>query len=317
MGWKRSSRNEDCITIMDYSLKVIKPTSVTDAMLISTDVPEDDYPVWSSATTYALGARVIVVADHSVYESLQATNTAHTPSTSPTWWIRVGPTNRWKLFDTSNSTQTVKASSMSYTLKPGNAITAVGVLNLTGATSIRVRLIDPTYGTVYDKTTDLSALPELSDWWHWFFGVRSSPSLNVLTDLPSFPDSQLTVDITGTVDLAVGVLIFGQAASIGIGIEYGARVGIQDYSRKETNEFGDIVLVQRAFAKRANFDMKLTKGETDSIQSILANLRATPCLWIGSSLYESTIIYGFYKDFDISISYPTYSDCSIEIEGLT
>lgn len=302
---------------MDYSLKVIKPLVVNDAMLISTDVLETDYAAWSSATTYALGDRVIVVADHSVYESLQATNINHTPSTSPTWWIKVSPTNRWKMFDTSNSTQTVKANSMTYTLKPGSAITAFGVLNLTAATSIRVRLVDTTYGTVYDKTTDLSALPEIADWWNWFFGLRKAPGLNVLTDLPAFPNAELIVDITGGSSLAVGVMIFGQAVSIGTGIEYGARVGIQDYSRKETNDFGDFVLVQRAFAKRANFDMKLRKESTDSVQSLLTSLRAVPCLWIGSSMYESTIIYGFYRDFDISISYPTYSDCSIEIEGLT
>ena len=302
---------------MDYSLKVIKPIPVTDAMLISTDVTEADYAAWSSDTTYALGDRVIVVADHAIYESLQASNTNHTPNVSPTWWIKVSPTNCWKLFDTSNSTQTVKATSMTYTLKPGNAITAFAALNLTGATSIRVRLVDTTYGTVYDKTTSLLPLPRTADWWAWFFGIRSAPSLNVLTDLPSFPGANLIVDFTGTTDLAVGVLLFGQATPIGIGVEYGAKVGIQDYSRKETNDYGDFVLVQRAYAKRASFNTKLNSETTDSVQSLLVNLRATPCLWIGSSLYESTIIYGFYKDFDINISYPTYSDCSIEIEGLT
>lgn len=301
----------------DYSLKVIKPLTLTDAMLISTDVPETDYTAWNSGTTYALGDRVIVVADHAVYESLQASNTNHIPSSSPTWWIKVSPTNRWKMFDTSNSTQTVKSTSMTYTIRPGQAITAFGALNIVGATTVRIRLIDATYGTVYDKTINLSALPEFSDWWSWFFGTRTAPSLSVQTDLPSFPDADLVVDFTGTALLAVGVMIFGQSTAIGNGIEYGARVGIQDYSRKETNDFGDTVLVQRAFAKRANFDMKVEKSRVDAVQNVLANLRAVPCLWIGSSMYESTVVYGFYKDFDISISYPTYSDCSLEIEGLT
>lgn len=302
---------------MDYSLKVIKPVTLTDAMLISTDVPETDYPVYSSGTSYAGGDRVIVVAEHSVYESLASANTNHTPSSSPEWWIKVSPTNRWKMFDISNSTQTAKSTSMTYTLKANTAITSFGALNLIGVSSIRVRLIDATYGTVYDRTTNVSALPESTGWWHWFFGMRTAPTLNVLTDLPAFPTAELVINFTGTVEMAVGVVIFGQAVPIGNGIEYGAKVGIQDYSRKETNEFGDTVLVQRAFAKRASFEMKIEKSKVDSTQVLLSNLRATPCLWIGSSMYESTTIYGFYKDFDISISYPTYSDCSLEIEGLT
>lgn len=182
---------------------------------------------------------------------------------------------------------------------------------------MRIRLDDPVYGNVYDKTVDLSSVPETVGWWGWFFGQRVQPSLTVSLDLPSFPSAELTLDFFGGIDLAVGTVLFGQQTFLGKGIKYGARVGIKDYSRKEANDFGDVVLVQRAFAKRANFDMYLDKAQTDSVQNILSGLRAVPCLWIGSSEYESTILYGIYKDFEVMISYPTYSDCSLEIEGLT
>ena len=111
--------------------------------------------------------------------------------------------------------------------------------------------------------------------------------------------------------------MIGRQRSFGVGIQYGARVGIQDYSRKEKNDFGDTVLVQRAFAKRANFDMQVAKAEVDSLQNFLSDVRAKPCLWIGSADYESTTVFGFYKNFDILISYPTFADCSLELEGLT
>lgn len=299
------------------ALKVVKPIAVTNAMLISTDVPETDYLAYAAGTAYPLGGRVIVLSNHSIYESLQASNTGHDPLTSPTWWIRVSATNPWKLFDNSNSTQTKKSTSFTYTIKPDQAINAFAALNLTACTSLRIRLVDPVYGTVYDKTVNLASYPETVGWWEWFFGQRVQPSLSVSLDLPSFPSATLTFDFTGTVDLAVGTVLFGQQTYLGKGIKYGARVGIRDYSRKETNDFGDIVLVQRAFAKRANFDMYLDKSQTDSVQNVLSGLRAVPCLWIGSSDYESSIIYGIYKDFDVMISYPTHSDCALEIEGLT
>jgi hypothetical protein len=37
---------------------------------------------------------------------------------------------------------------------------------------------------------------------------------------------------------------------------------------------------------------------------------------VGSDLYASMIVYGFYKDFSIVLSYPSFSICEIEVEGL-
>lgn len=305
------------MTATSYALTVVKPLEVTGAMLVSTDVPETDYSAWSSSTTYALGARVILTSTHRIYESLQAGNLNKNPTTETAFWIEVSATNRWKCFDTSNSTQTAQATAISYRITPGVAITSFGALNLTNASSIRIRLIDPTYGTVYDETTDLSALPAEADWWDWFFGIRVAPELSVMTDLPAYPTADLLIDLAGGTDLAVGVFLFGQARQIGLGVNLGANIGIQDYSRKETNEFGDTVLVQRAFSKRASFDMLLEKSDVDSTQSYLTGLRAIPCLWIGHKDYESTVVFGIYKDFQITIAYATHSDCNLSLEGLT
>jgi hypothetical protein len=49
------------------------------------------------------------------------------------------------------------------------------------------------------------------------------------------------------------------------------------------------------------------------------SLRAKPCVWIAADdplLQEPLIVYGFYKDFSTDIAYPSYSMCSISIEGL-
>lgn len=305
------------MTATNYAMTVVKPVAMTTAMLVSTDVPENDYAAWSSSSTYGLGDRVIQTSTHKIYESLQAANTNKDPVTNPTWWIEVSPTNRWKVFDTSNSTQTAQATSMSYRITPGIAVTSFAALNLTNASSIRIRVVDPTYGTVYDKTTDLTAVQPEPEWWSWFFGLRVAPELSLVTDLPSYPAADLLIDLAGGDSLAVGVFLFGQSRQIGLGVNLGANVGIQDYSRKETNEFGDTVLVQRAFSKRASFDMLLEKADVDPTVSFFASLRAVPCLWIGHKDYESTVVFGFYKDFQVTIAYSTHSDCTLDLEGLT
>lgn len=304
------------------ALSIIKPLAIDDAILDAsgTNVPEADYSAWSAASTYALGDRVILTSTHRIYESLQASNTNKNPVSQPTWWIEVGPTNRWAAFDTSVSTQTVKSNNITYVLEPGQAINALAVLNITEGTEINITMVSPGTGTpgiVYEKTVDLKSLPLSSDWWAFFYSQRFSPTQSILLDLPSYSDCVVTIEILGSANLAVGVILVGQQQNFGIGISYGARVGIQDYSRKETNDFGDTILVQRAFAKRANFDLMIKKAEVDSLQNTLSAIRAQPVLWVGSNEFESTTLFGFYKNFDILISYPEHSDCSLEIEGLT
>jgi hypothetical protein len=305
------------MTATNYALTIVKPVPMTTAMLVSTDVPENDHAAWSSGTTYALGARVILTSTHKIYESLQASNTNKNPTTELTWWIEVSPVNRWKVFDTSNSTQTAQADSISYRITPGIAITSFAALNLTNASSIRVRLVDDVYGTVYDQTTDLTAVQPEPDWWSWFFGIRVAPELSIAADLPAYPTADLLIDLEGGSELAVGVFLFGQARQIGLGVNLGANLGIQDYSRKETNEFGDTILVQRAFSKRASFDMLLEKADVGTTASFLTSLRAVPALYIGHKDYESTVVFGIYKDFQITIAYATHSDCTLDLEGLT
>ena len=309
------------------ALVIVRPLTITTSMLDvsgsppATNVPENDYPAWSSGTTYAAGDRVILTSTHRVYESLLSGNTGNDPTmlSSPVYWIEVGPTNRWAVFDTSISTQTRQANNITYRLIPQQAINCLSVLNISSASQLTVRMISPATGSpgiVYEKVVDLSGLPLSPGWWEWFYGARIVPSQSILLDLPSYTDCEIEVEILGGSSLAVGVILIGQQQAFGLGIKYGARVGIQDYSRKETNEFGDTVLVQRAFAKRANFDLFLKREEVDSFQNALSTIRATPVLWIGSTQYESTTLFGFYKNFDILISYPNHSDCELEIEGL-
>jgi hypothetical protein len=55
----------------------------------------------------------------------------------------------------------------------------------------------------------------------------------------------------------------------------------------------------------------------DSVQNLLAELSGTPTLYVGSDEFTSTAIFGFYKDFDITIAYADTSVCTMQLEGLT
>jgi hypothetical protein len=80
---------------------VIPPTTgqvstITDAMLVSTSVPETPPAAYNGATTYALDAQVSIAGTGNakeVYVSIQAPgNTGHAPASSPLWWRHLGTT---------------------------------------------------------------------------------------------------------------------------------------------------------------------------------------------------------------------------------
>jgi hypothetical protein len=96
-------------------------------------------------------------------------------------------------------------------------------------------------------------------------------------------------------------------------------VGIVDYSKKDTDAFGVTTFTRRAYSKRMSAKMMLENAQINKVQRVLADLRATPCAWIGTDVtgFEPLTVYGFYKDFSIDVAYATTSYCSTEIEGLT
>ena len=65
-------------------------------------VPEE---VWNAATNYSVGDQVIRTETHMIYENIQAGVDATLPEVdaaleTPTRWVRLGPTNKFAMFDT-------------------------------------------------------------------------------------------------------------------------------------------------------------------------------------------------------------------------
>ena len=297
-------------------LKVIKPLTVTDAMLVS-NAPEADYAAWVAATAYTLGTKVIRTETHKVYERLIAGTTATAPESDATNWLEISPTNRWKMFDNSNTTQTERAGSIVVTLTPGQVVNSLALLNVV-ADTVRVQVIDPVDGTVYDKTIDMQAPPSESSWYSYFFSEIKRSTRVTITDMPSYGSAGITVTLTvATGNAACGVLVIGTVREIGaFGIEYGARVGVQDYSRKERDAFGNYRYVKRANSKKFNVSMLLDNADLDAVNQFLSELDG-PVVWIGSDTYDSLVVYGFAKDYGTTIAYYAYSQFTLDVEGLT
>lgn len=296
-------------------MKFLNPTIITDAILTSSSVAETDYAAWSAATTYALADRVINTTTHKVYESTQAGNLNHNPvGDGGTWWVEVSATNRWKMFDQGVGTQTEQASSIAVVLTPG-LCNALALLDIAGS-SVHVEVVAEST-TIFDQTYNIGDSTILGDWFEYFFEEISQATNLTVVGLPIFGGGQVTVTITAPVTAKCGTLAIGKMIDVGRTLA-GARVGIIDYSRKMTDEWGNTTLVVRGYARRVECDVIIENDRMDYIISQLAAARATPAVWITDSIgkYGSMTVYGFYKDFGVNIAYPSHSQTSIQIEGL-
>lgn len=298
--------------------KMIRPLAITDAVLVDTNVLENDHPAHSLTTTYALGDRVIVVGPdiHQIYESLQAGNVGHAPGASPLYWEDIGPTNQRKPFDRSITSQAEQMDSITYGLKTTGINNSIAILNL-DCSIIEIRAYDVDFGLVYERVINPAATSGISDIYSYFREPVTRVNELTLTDLPSYSNMRIDVALSNPGNMVrVGGIVVGMMRSIG-GLQYGAKVGISGYGVKTRDRFGNFDVVPGAFSKRSTFSLIIDAGEVDLIQNLLTKYRDTPIVYIGSDLYTSTIIYGYYKDFSIDISYPTHSICSLELEGLT
>ena len=295
-------------------MKVVKPTAITSAMLVSTDAAET-YTAWNAATAYVVGDIALRTATERLYQRLISGTTATAPESDTTNWLDIAPSNKWAMFDGEISTATTRTTSLTVVLKPGY-VNSLGLFGLVGS-SIDVTVRDALAGAIvytHSQTLDGTII---ADWYQYFFEPVVQLAEVVLTDLPPYGDAHITVVLTGTGTVECGICLVGTFYTLGE-TQYGASVGIIDYSRKETDAFGVTTFVRRAYSKRMSARLMLDNVQMNKVQRVLADLRATPCAWIGvdDDVYAPLIIYGFYKDFSIEVAYPTMSYCSLEVEGL-
>jgi hypothetical protein len=221
------------------------------------------------------------------------------------------------MFDSSVQSQTTNSDAIFVAMKLGSRINAISLLNI-NAYAIRIIVNDSTDGVVYDATLSGMDNDAVSDWYTYFFEPIIQRTDFVVTGLPPYGSATVNIILYNTGNtVACGGAVMGVYRTIG-STEFGAKVSITDYSVKSQDSFGNYTITQRAYSKKANFTVYMDSDLVDYTQTLLAGYRATPIVFVGEDVYGSTIVYGFYKNFEIEIGYiDGLSICSLEVEGLT
>lgn len=291
-------------------MQIIKPTLITEAMLVSSTIAESEHPAWNAATAYTLGARVIHA--HQVWERLVAGATPGAPDADTTNWIVVGPTNRWAMFDQRAGTASASGSDITAVLRPG-LVRAIALLDIT-ATSVTVAMSREGV-EIYRREVGLNTGIGVIDAYTYCFGEIVMKRTVVLTDLLPYGDAEITITISGSTAVSVGTCVLGGLQDLG-GTRQGMQLGILDYSVKQTSEFGVTTLKSRDYAPRITVPIAVRRQLVSHVARKLSEIRATPIVWIGSALDDATVVYGYYKDWSLDMQYNQIAFGSINIEGL-
>lgn len=238
-----------------------------------------------------------------------------TASANAAVWTEVSPTNRWAMFDQAVGTVTTNASTIVVTLAPGQIVDSLLVMDVAGAS---VRLQQYNGGpAIFDQTITLGDGAPVGSWSEYYFTPLAPNTSALFTGLMPYAGATYTLTITAPTTAACGTLLIGSMYDVGLTLA-GVQMGIISYSKKDTNVYGKTSVLKRGYAKKFSTNLILENTRLRAVSELLSSLKDTPCAWLVADTANrpELVVYGFYKDWQVAITYPTHSEVSLSIEGL-
>jgi hypothetical protein len=192
---------------------------------------------------------------------------------------------------------------------------SLALFNVTAAAA-HVVMTSPTDGVVFDQTFSLVSFGGIVDWYDWLFEPVERVDRLVIESLPPYAGCTVAVTLADAGHVVgCGELLVGFSKHIG-DTQWSPQLGIVDTSKKVRDDFGRASIAERPFYDLASFVLNVDADYVDQLKVELQGLRATPVLLIGDPGYASTAVYALIKSFQTTISYPSFSTCALDVEGL-
>jgi hypothetical protein len=354
-------------------MKIVPPITVTDDILVSSNVDVGPAAGWNSGTTYALGdvvSGVNAISLKTQYASLQNGNTNHDPAASTGWWRAIGQaaaeydagttyvaedgaqldadgthrlfrstrddntgndptidagdhwlvqsaTNYWAMHDlalgfsignTRIATRWPEVIDNVYA--PTTDVDTV-VVWVVDAATVRVSVAD----TGYDETVTLTGDANETKW--QLNGVARLRAI-AFEDVNHAGGSEIRVEINNPGGIAVcAELIMGKAIEVADnGAEWGAQIGIQDYSNIQANDFGVLVVSKRPWHRTASYQIWVARADADYFAEFMTLYRGTALQFIGQPNYRLACVFGLARSFKGQMTLPDWVVYSLDLESV-
>lgn len=243
-----------------------------------------------------------------------------------------GDIAQYSVYDVTNSAYIVAATDLA-------SSTVESVLSCVftvpaGCLSIRISLMAKSAGdivwfdnisvapTTYNSTTNMVSTINVVDAYTYFFEpivwATSVTKLNLAASgLPPYSQASVTVIITNTGGTAkCGVIVVGLKLDIG-SLSYGCKPGLQSFSTiNEDETFGTWSVTQRSSRRTLEGQLIIKNTIIDYIINQMSAYDATLLVWVGHEDYDCLNLYGIYRSFQPTMSYPNYTVVDFEVRGV-
>ena len=300
---------------------ILMPLTITDAMLSSSTLaePAASETAWASAGTYAVGDKRIRTTTHRVYKAIQAhTGSTAYPEDDTTYWEDFDPTLKWAPFDTYVSTAASLASPLTYVLLPG-FFDAISLYGLSG-TEVTITHKDTPGGTTLETRT-ISLYAESLGLYEYLFGPKNPKSKIIETGFALRPNSELTITVTGTSTVSMGMCNVGSYRALISdwgGTEYGASVEPITTSRISTDTTTGKVSIKRGNATTGmRFSAVVPLADANYALQSVQEVLDVPVSWVASSAsgYEGLNVFGL-GSATLSYAGPDVTQLNLTVKGM-
>lgn len=304
-------------------MRVIVPIDVTDTVLDQTNIPATGLSAWDSGTTYNVSDQIYLEGVSGkpfqlIYESVSASNTDNNPETDDgTNWIEIGATDQYAAFDRKISNTIERATEITYTIAAPSQLTGIAFFGLE-AESLTITVRDVADQQIFTTTRDLVDTTEIVDWFTFFTWNPEFDSEAIFTGVPAYTGYEVDITISAPAGTAkVGQIVLGELVLLGQTLS-GTETGIEDFSTKDRDDFGNAIIVERPFADTVDFSFSIPTGDARRVKRTLSKLRAKPSVYFAGENMEEfgTTVFGFFQDFSIPLDHGGISFATLEIEGL-
>jgi len=276
---------------------LVNPISITPS---SSNVAENEYPLYQAATNYVATDKVIY--NHVIYEALKDV-VGVTPDSAVLSWLNIGATNQYVMFVGSVDKLTQNQNNINTVVSVTKIHDTISLIDVI-AISVNIIVTDLNTNEVYNNTVVIDPTKT----------VNGRLGILTLSDLPLLSSSTINVIIDNGSNVAeCGQLIIGASQQIG-DAQYGAQVGIKDFSKKSTDQFGNVSITERGYADTAQYTVKINTADVYAVKQLLASLRAQSVLYIGADEHTELVIFGFLVSFNITVKNAKTSDCRLSLE---
>ena len=281
------------------------------------------------------------VAPVRTYKMTSTVTNVYPPDDDLTNWLKIGATNRWKMFDqyvftsseaVSACTDTLVPSTFTIEINTGNT-NYLGLFNL-DCSSIEIQYKKGTSGDWLEfNPTNFPKVQEIVNYYPYEFERETKVWLDYL-----FGDFVFKRDLIFPIQwdkvssmrikfinnqigakASCGMCVCGQSYFIGK-TQYGASSGILSFSRKVRDEYtGNLYLKKGNNAKTIDIDVSILNEQYNKIHSVLTAADGVPIIAQANNEgtnYEPFMAYCFVKSLDMTLQYATHSECNLELGGL-